>query len=117
MKVRNKILVAGALALSITGSAMAQSNPNPPTSLPGHQVPLIMYVNNVNNGPLTTWPEGLYNSAQACIKARKTMLGNTTFNTGGPYATFCCLGASGNACKTIDLDMLDWNKVPLIPSE
>lgn len=102
-----KAIAAGvALALSV-GAAGAYAQPG--TTLPTHQVPLIEYDNQQNNGPLTVWPRGLYDTVAECLKARKALIGPTHqyLDPGAPYAVLCCSGPSGNRCQVAALEFLN----------
>jgi len=109
MRLRKRIvqlLAAGAI-LACSGAALAGSDFGQPM-LPRHQVPLVEYDNQINNGPMLVWPRGLYNDIGACMKARTQLIGpqGKYINEGSPYAVVCCLGAGGNRCQTAPLGIV-----------
>lgn len=110
-----RLMALGAIVCA-TGTPCLAGNQS--RLLPTHKVPLLMYVNNVDNGPVVTWPEGLYDSAAACKAARKAIIGPDAqiTDTGSPYATFCCLGPSGAGCQTVNWSIVKTEQLLIVPT-
>jgi len=106
MRIRTVLKAAALGAVIIASPVLARDYDQP--ELPRHQVPLIEYDNQLNDGPMLVWPRGLYDNINACLKARTALIGPTGqhVNEGAPYAVMCCLGAGGNRCQTAPLNVI-----------
>lgn len=94
MKIRSKVLVAGAIALGTVGAGYAALTTQ---NVPAGAVELVEEINyGPQAGPMVRWPHGLYTTLGACKGARTDFIGpkgsGATIDTNKPLAMWTCGG-------------------------